>query len=353
MLNNSTRRVTAVVVAFGTDEYLPRAINALLLSTGVELEVIVVDNGSHTISQLPSDSRITILNPGHNTGFAGGCNLGASCGIGEVLVFVNSDALVHPTALTHLYDRAILPQVGLVCGLVLLADQLDIINSCGNPIHFSLLSWAGQYGEPKVNSGDAAPIAGISGALFGARRHIWEELGGFDDTYFAYNEDVDLSLRTWIAGYSVWFDPSAIAHHYYEFARHPTKFYLLERNRLVNLLTLYESSTLLLLLPALILIEVGITFEAIRSGWIQHKIQGWAYIINNLRVILHRRRIIQRNRRLGDRIFAQMMASTISPPDKFGLHVPPLLNHLLRDYWLTVLRIRFRDLNPTSNERVD
>jgi GT2 family glycosyltransferase len=76
-------------------------------------------------------------------------------------------------------------------------------------VHFLGFSWAGRCGEPARSPELPADVASISGACFGVRRELWQRLGGFEDQYFAYHEDVDLSLRCWLAGLSVRYVPGA------------------------------------------------------------------------------------------------------------------------------------------------
>ncbi len=88
------------------------------------------------------------LTPGTNTGYTGGCNLGASHSTSEFVAFLNSDAVVAPDALAHLVDALNDPGVGIATALVLLYDEPAVVNSAGNPVHYSLLSWAGGWGDP-------------------------------------------------------------------------------------------------------------------------------------------------------------------------------------------------------------
>ena len=110
-------------------------------------------------------------------------------------------------------------------------------------------------------------MASITGATFAVRRDFWDELGGFDETYFLYQEDVDLSMRTWLAGKQVRYVPTAIALHNYEFARAEAKFYYLERNRLINLLTFPERRTLVRIAPLALGVELALIATAARGGW--------------------------------------------------------------------------------------
>src|SRR5690242_20459746 len=86
--------VSAVILAWGDEPVLEEAVDAVLASEGVDVDVVLVDNGctSDAVPRLAAVPGVTVLTPGENLGFAGGCNLGASRATGEVLAFVNGDA---------------------------------------------------------------------------------------------------------------------------------------------------------------------------------------------------------------------------------------------------------------------
>ncbi|MCW2779212.1 MAG: glycosyl transferase family 2, partial [Frankiales bacterium] len=250
--------VTAVVLAYGDEPWVERCVEALLASEGVDVDVVLVDNGCTTGApdRLEGRAGVEVVRPGENLGFAGGCNAGAALARGELLALVNADALVAPEALARLGEVAREPEVGLASGSIRLADDPERLNSAGNPLHFSGLSWAGAFGEPAADHAVRTEVLGASGAGVLLRRQLWEELGGFAPEYFAYLEDTELSLRCWQRGLRVVFVPDAVVVHRYEFSRNPLKMYLLERNRLLLVLTLLERRTLLALLPVLVLVEL-------------------------------------------------------------------------------------------------
>jgi GT2 family glycosyltransferase len=265
----------------------------------MSVDLVVVDNGFSCAerSQLEADPRITWVRPGRNSGFTGGCNLGAAAVKGDFIVFLNSDAVVQPGALSALSDALADPAVGLVTGCVELFDEPAVVNAAGNPVHYSLLSWAGGWGDPMVAHAEPTAVASVSGALFGVRREVWERLGGFHGELFAYGEDVELSLRTWMAGLEVRYEPAAVARHHYEFHRNPSKYYLLERNRLINVLTLFEGRTLVALAPGLIAVEVGVLLSSAREGWWRQKLAGYRWIAAHAADLRVRRRQVQSARR--------------------------------------------------------
>ncbi len=225
--------VTVVMLAYGDEPVLHAAVRSVLDSDGVDVTVVLVDNGctSDAVRTLPPDPRLTVRTPAENLGFAGGVNHGAAGTTTTYLALVNSDAEVRPDALAALVRVAERPDVGIASGSIRLADRPDTMNSAGNPVHVVGLSWAGAYGEPATAHTTEQDIASASGAGLVLRRELWERLGGFEDTYFAYHEDVDLSWRTWQLGLRVVFVPDAVVLHHYEFSRNARKMFLLERNR--------------------------------------------------------------------------------------------------------------------------
>lgn len=331
-------RVGAVVVAYGEEPLLREAVEAVLASTGVEVSVALVDNGctNPELVKLQSLPGVEAVGDGTNRGFTGGCNRGAAAVGGDVIVFVNSDAIVDPGALAALAQELSDDQVGLVCGKVVLHGSPEIVNTVGNPVHYTLLSWAGGWGDPASAHDVAGDVASATGCLFGARRGVWQELGGFHEDLFAYGEDVELSLRTWLSGRTVRYVPAARARHAYAFSRNPAKYYLLERNRWMNLLTVYEGRTLLVLAPALILLEAGTAVAAVSGGWLPQKAKAWGWLARNAGQVRARRRVVQSTRRRGDDALAPVLSARIEPAEEAGASVPGLVNGVFAAYWRAV-----------------
>lgn len=308
--------VTAVVLAYGDEPWLTDCIDALEASTGLaRLDIVLVDNGvtGDKVAGLAGRERVTVLRPGRNLGFAGGCNLGADQATGDVIVFVNSDAVVAPDALAHLAAAALEPGVGIATGSIRLGHAPDRLNSGGNEVHLLGVGWAGAFGEPAADHGRRRTVASASGAGMAMARPTWQRIGGFRDRYFAYHEDAELSLRCWQRGLPVVFVPEATVVHHYEFSRNPNKLYLLERNRGIFVLTLYETRTLLLLAPFLLLFEVAVLAAALRDGWGGRKMAGWAWLVRHRRWVRQVRREVQSTRTVGDADLAHLFSVRIRP----------------------------------------
>ncbi len=332
--------VGVVMLAYGAEPVLVDAVDAVLASRGVLVDVVVVDNGCTTdLVALEQRAGVRILRPGTNTGFAGGCHLGAAATTAEVLAFVNSDAVVAPGALAELAGAARRPGVGLVSGSIRLADSPELMNSAGNPVHVLGLSWAGGLGEPAARHAVGTEVASASGAALAVRREVWDALGGFTREFFAYQEDCDLSLRCWQRGLQVRYVPEAVVAHHYEFSRNPLKFYLLERNRLAMLLTVYGGRLLVLLLPPLLALEAAMLVVAARQGWLTQKLRGYGWLVANRGWLRRRRREVQAARVVGDRDLAHRLTVVFDP---VALALPAgagVLNALMGGYWRLVRRL--------------
>lgn len=330
-------QVSAIMLAWGNEPVLAEAVEAVLGSTAVEVDVVLVDNGctDGAVDRLRDVPRVTVIEPGENTGFAGGCNLGAQNATGEILAFINGDAVVEPNALRRLVD-ALADDVGLASASLRLYDQPDVMNSAGNPIHFSGMSWAGGWGEPAANFDADCDIASATGAAVALRADRFADLGGFCEPMFAYCEDADLSLRSWQRGWRSVFVHDAVVRHRYEFTRNPQKWYLLERNRLFMVLTTLQVRTLLLLMPALLALEFAVLLTAIRQGWGRQKVAGWIWLLRNHRLIGRRRSDVQTHRTRSDRQIAPMITGDFTPNAATGMSVGEFPRRCSRLYWAAV-----------------
>lgn len=333
--------MTVVTVAYGAEPWLERSVRASLASTGVDVDVIVVDNGctDGAVSRLANEARVTVVGDGTNLGFAGGCNLGAHHARSEFIALVNPDALVEPDALAKLIAAASGPGIVLATASVRLADRPDTLNSCGLALHFLGVSWAGHFDEPAAAYPANLDVAGASGACMVARRASWETLGGFAAEFFAYYEDCDLSLRALQRGGRSVYVADAVAVHRYEFSRNAGKFYLVERNRLIMVLSLWSTRMLLLLAPALIAFEFVVLALAIAQGWWREKLRSWWWLLRHASWIARRRRRLSEARTNTDRALLPLLEDRLDPRN---FPLPPSvepLQRMLMVYWRIVRRL--------------
>ncbi|MEZ0449559.1 glycosyltransferase family 2 protein [Cellulomonas sp. ICMP 17802] len=332
---------TVIVLAYGDEPYLADVVDAVLASSGVRLDLVVVDNGctSDAVRDLPDLPQITVLRPAKNLGFTGGVNLAATHARTPTITLLNSDAVVRPDTIallvSTLRDDA---GIGIAGSLIVLADRPATVNSAGNPLHVLGLSWAGSMGEPAASFVGTREVASASGACLAVPTDWWQELGGFPDEYFAYLEDLELGWRTWQHGRRVVVVSEAVTAHYYEFGRSPLKMYLLERNRLILLLTTFEARTLLLIAPALLAFEAAIALVAVVQGWGGSKVRGWRWLVQHRTWVRHRRAEVQASRTVPDRDLTSLVTDRFEPAQTPLPSAAAPLEWLLRGYWHLVRR---------------
>jgi GT2 family glycosyltransferase len=319
------------VVAYRSGEVLGRLLDSLE-DAG---EILVVDNGGggSEIEAAGERENVEVVSLGRNAGFAAGCNEGARRATGDALIFLNPDTVVAPGALAELVhpleDRAI----GIVSARLRLLDRPEVLNSAGNEVHVTGIAWAGLYGEPADRVSELRDVAFPTGAAMAIRRELFEELGGFTEELFMYQEDLELGWRVRLRGLRVVVNPAADVYHEYEFGRHATKHYLLERNRLVFVLSSYSPRLLLLLAPVLASTEVAMLLLALKEGWARDKLAGWGWLLRHAGWLRRHRRETQRLRRVRDRDVARYLSPVVAP----GMIPVPspvrVINPVVARYW--------------------
>lgn len=333
-------RVSAVVLAYLAEPLLPRSVEALLASEKVDVDVILVDNGCTTddvaaVAHLPG---VTVLTPQTNLGFTGGCNIGVAASTGEYVALINQDLVVEPGTLARLVEELAQPDVGIAAGTVLLAEDPTKLNSSGNPVHVLGISWVGGLGERDTRTAPTE-TAGAMGACVVTRRSHWDRLGGMYEPYFANHEDADFSIRTWRLGLRVVSVPDAVAVHNYEFGRNPNKFYIVERNRLIFVSTLWSGRALILLAPPLLGLELAMVALAVKDGWLKQKVRGWGWLWTHRGMLWQRRRQVQAEKTVSDRVWMRVLTDELNTP---LVDVPKALqgplNTLMHLYWRAVSR---------------
>jgi N-acetylglucosaminyl-diphospho-decaprenol L-rhamnosyltransferase len=332
--------LSVLIVAYDSRDDLTKTLPALLAELGDGDELIVVDNkpgdGSvEVVEKLAPAARI--VRPGGNSGFAGGCNAGASEARGDLLVILNPDAAPQ-SGFGEAIRRPWLDERGWGAWQALVADgDGERINSAGNPIHFTGIVWAGGHGRPLAEAPAAGEVPAASGACLAIPLARWREVGGFPEEFFMYHEDVDLSIRLRAAGHAVGIEPSAVVAHDYEFGASEDKWRWLERNRLAFLARNYPGALLALLAPVLLATELALLLVAATGGWGRKKLRANLEFLRWLPRLLRERRQVQSQRTISAGEFASHLT-----PDLDSELISPLVRSrparlLLRSYWQAVL----------------
>jgi GT2 family glycosyltransferase len=284
-------------------------------------QLIVVDNspdGSGARWFGERAAGITVIVPGENLGYAGGNALAMeqalARGVDHVVV-LTQDTQPEPDFLSALVEVAEAhPEAGAVQPKLVRRepDGRTVLHSRGNELHYLGVGFVGGDGEADRPLA-VAPIAYASGAGALYRARALREVGTFDAALFMYHEDSDLGWRLWLAGWSALLAPAAVLHHDYDFARPgwKRKFYYVERNRLVNVLTHYRLATLLILAPALLAFEpIGLLYAA-RRGWLAERVAVYGFFArpSTWRYLVAKRRAVQSLRRRRDRDLVPLLSS--------------------------------------------
>ena len=329
-----------VVVTYRSGQAAGATLAALSEQLREHDELIVVDNasGDETLANVREAApRAQVLEQRANLGFAGGCNAGVAATTAPLLLLLNPDAAPMPGCLDALRAAALEhPDWGAWQALVTLPGGTEI-NTSGGITHFLGMGWAGRCGEPvSVAPSDPSEVSFASGAALMVRREDWNRLDGFDERYFMYGEDLDLSLRLWLAGRGVGVVPAARVAHAYDFEKGARKWFLLERNRGWTVLSDYPGVLLVLLAPALLLSELALLAVALRGGWLQQKLRAQLAVGRELPAILGRRRQVQRTKAVCAADFAARLSAELDSPYLAGsARLDPLVA-LQRAYWRAV-----------------
>jgi N-acetylglucosaminyl-diphospho-decaprenol L-rhamnosyltransferase len=237
--------IGVVVVDFDSGPLLEGCVRSLLKDGAGP--VVVVENGApgsaeHALAGI-DDRSVAVVTTGRNVGYGAGANRGlaALAGLAEApewVLVANPDLVVHPGALAALAEAlATHPAWALVGPRIFNEDGTvypsvrrfpSFIDAAGHAL-FALINpenrFTKRYNPGTPEGSDSRPAGWISGSCFLARRVALEELGGFDEAYFMYAEEMDLCWRAHRAGWGVGFAGSASITHVQgvSTARHPVK----------------------------------------------------------------------------------------------------------------------------------
>jgi GT2 family glycosyltransferase len=278
--------VAVVIPSWNSAGLLPDCL-ASLAEQGVELETVVVDNGSSdgSLDYLRERGVRHIALP-RNIGFAAAVNLGVAETSAAAILVLNADAVLEPGAAARMLETLEAdPGLGGVQPRILQLEQggrreveAARLYSAGQALTadgraFELgagEAYADLYLQPRE-------VFGVCGAACLLRRQLLDELGGYDERYFSFYEDVDLNVRGRIAGWRFASVPEAVAWHlgnasWMAEAPRPSAWNarLVARNRIATQAKFIS----LRALPRIIAVEVGSLLRAARQGRLRATVRG-------------------------------------------------------------------------------
>jgi GT2 family glycosyltransferase len=304
--------VSVVIPTWNGRALLDVALASLERQTLAADEVIVVDNGSsdgtveHVRSRWPS---VTLVALPTNTGFAAAANRGIDRASGEVVALINNDIELHPDFLRELVGALeVDPGVASAAAKMLRFDDRAVIDAAGDTLRWSGIAL--QRGQGEADHGQYDAPGRVFSACAGAaayRRSAFEEVGSFDEAFFAYLEDVDWGFRAQLAGWGCAYVPGAVAYHVGSAsprrAGRPDPFFygLPRRNNVWMVLKSFPAGALLRYAPLVLVQHAWLLYVAVRDGMARAHLSALGAAARGLPRVLRQRRAIQRARRVGRR----------------------------------------------------
>lgn len=299
--------VSIIVVNWNGKQHLKECFASLRRLSYGNFEVIMADNASTDGSSeyvRRNFPRVIIVQCKSNLGFTGGNNAAARKAKGKYLFFLNNDTRVHPACIAE---------------MVRSAERDASIGACACRI----MSYDGKTEISLGHSCDVfayptggGPVFFAQGAALFIRRDLFVRLNGFDDTYFIFNEDLDICWRVQLLGYKIKVVPSAVIYHKEgatvlggksgERVHHTSlqRRYLGERNAIRTLLKNYGAGMLILVMPLYLAMNAGEMLLFALTGNIRVARDAYLKAITwnaeNLADTLTERKKIQSNRKISD-----------------------------------------------------
>ncbi len=312
--------VSVILINYENVKYTVPCIEELRKQSYSDFEIIVVDNGSkgNDADVLEKVKGIRLIRENKNHGFAGGNNIGVKSANGKYIALLNNDTLVEKDWLKELV-KAIESNrdVGIVGSKAYNKyDKSDYsFTGYGTTTVFGLQANIDVDKDIK----EAFPVFAVSGGSMLFRK---VEVGEpFDEDYFIYSEDAALCWRLRLKGKNALMVPRSIFFHEGEIVIKSHKglsnffWYLGERNRLLNFFLCYSPRSILLLLPPLCLLELSILLGYPSKSF--YKLKGYGWLLIHFKLLLKKRKVIQRQRKVGDKEVIQYMSTKIIEETKF------------------------------------
>jgi GT2 family glycosyltransferase len=321
-------RLSLIIVSWNSGRHLPRCLESLSRQTFRDFETIIVDNGSTDNStdrleeQYPH-LHIRVERLLKNLGFSAANNLGARIARGKWLVLLNADAFPKPGWLTELVTASEAnPAFKSFSSRQLQAGNPGILDGAGDAYHVSGMAWRIGLGYPSDTYGlESAEIFSPCAAAAMYLRDAFLEVGGFDEDFFSYFEDVDLGFRLQLGGYRCLYVPQAEVEHIGSSTfgkRSDFAFYHSHRNLVWTYVKNMPSKLLWLHLPEHIAANlIYVVYYALRGrGIVLMKAKMDA--LTGLTKALGKRREIQRKRKLSSQEIMRRMERGWSKPYLLG-----------------------------------
>ncbi|MEK7512527.1 MAG: glycosyltransferase family 2 protein [Patescibacteria group bacterium] len=275
-----------------------------------DFTVYIIDNASNenSLKYLKESYPEAKVFPRNDGNYSAANNLGIKKAIEdgfELFVIANMDTKFDQNWLKELVSAAQSDEkIGLAQSLILLYPKNEKeknnprINSLGNSLHYLGFGFTDGYGRTLKGpfdatstyatatadeQGDKNEVEDIKGYASGCsliiKKEVLDKIGFYNEEYYMYHDDIELGWRAKLAGYKIALAPRSIVYHKYEFSRSVRMFYYMERNRYLVMLHFYQVPTLILLLPIIMIMDMGIWFFSVLNGQAATKLKVCQYFL--------------------------------------------------------------------------
>ena len=308
--------MSVIIPNHNGERFLPDVLNALAKQTFCDFETIVIDDAStdDSVTLIERDfPDVRVIVNRRNIGFVASCNTAVDASDGRIVVLLNNDTEPEPTWLAELaLGFCTNPQAAAITSKILLFDERSRIHTTGDMMGADGLPrnrgvWEldqGQFDEK------TDVFSGCGGAT-AYRRDVWKSLGGFDEDFWMYLEDVDLGFRARLMGWQIVLAPNARVYHHLSASGGDTlSSYYVGRNTIWMLVKNMPDALLHENLSAILGAQIAISLDALRNfrgEAARSRLRGQLAGLLRLPEQLAKRRLIQSRRRVSDADVRQQM----------------------------------------------
>lgn len=313
--------ISVVVLNWNGKHFLADCLGAMQHQTFRDFETILVDNGSSdgSVEYVRSDfPDVIVLALQENRGFTGGNIAGYARASAPLVVLLNNDTEAHPRWLEEIHKASQAhPEAGSFASKMMYFDERGRVENCG--FSLGLEGATIDIGRDELDGptwSQAREVFGGCGGAVAYRRKMLEDVGFFDDDFFMTYEDVDLSFRAQLRGYTCVYVPQAVVYHRYRATNRKTparQVFYSQRN--IDYLYLKNMPLALMVrsAPQRLLYEIGAAIYFARQGTGTAFLKSKWDVLCHLPSLLRKRSEIQRGRTATNaQMRAKMQSSVLS-----------------------------------------
>jgi GT2 family glycosyltransferase len=319
-VNSANSQVTIIIPNLNGKKYLEFCLPSILNQTYQDFQVILVDNASTdgSVEFVKKDFPwVHLIVNDHNLGFAQANNIAIRAVSTPYVITLNNDTTVDKNWLAEIvryadYD----PGIGMIACKILYMQAPHLIDSAGLDIDQAGMAWNRYNGLEDPDEIEPYEVFCPSGAAALYKREMLDEIGLFDEAFFAYCEDMDLGWRARLTGWNCMYVPTATVYHFHSATSgQGSKFkrYMLTRNRIWTVLKNYPAPALWLHLPKLLFYDGVAALYRIMIEKNLSPLRGRLGALVQLKTMWQQRQLIQQRRSISNQqLFNQML-----PPVNF------------------------------------